>query len=562
VKQSACALLIVLAIIAPTAAQDISTPAVPLVVCDPLQRSVDALLEQVGSAIEAGDAQTALDLLSCALQIDPNNPLIYNDRGFIYDRLGSPDAAAQDFARALGLNPYSLLPRLNLAALQFAQQNYEGAYANYLFAIRVDPSRTNGAFFGAGRTLYAMQRYSEAIPYLLRAYHASDDTTTESLDGLGYAGYAFLIEARSAEAWEAFNMLTTAVGGRAVLSETLQSLIAEVESITGRPVPDTRAACGGELVNADPKNAAIAAFVQPGSDLLFADDFAGAIAQYECARALNPFDPIIHSNLGIAYDRNGDAAAAVESFNRAIAIDPYYAGGWVNRGGLRVRQGEYADAITDLNRGLLLDPDDGNGYYWRGRAYAESGRPAAAMVDWRALQVLRQLQFNQPLDAETAALLTAAESAVDLSAHLVSAAPFDGAYSVRVPADWAIQTDDTTPDQVTLTPPDSAYNLTIRLTDSQTLTGRVHSVDLIALTLAGADQGAFYGNFARIYLAGQPGWRVASVDENARPVGTAVFDIAGDLYPVFTVSSVADQAAFDAGIDALYTVMETWTLNR
>ncbi len=547
--------------VVPTSAQDISTPAVPLVVCNPLQTDVSVVLEQVGGAIEAGDATAALDLLSCALQIDPNNPLIYNDRGFIYQQLGDIDAAGQDFARALGLNPYSILPRLNLAGLQFAQQNFVGAYNNYLLAIRIDPSRTNGAFFGAGRALYSLERYGEAIPYLLRTYHASEQTTTETLDGLGYAGYAMLLEGRYDEAWDAFNMLTSAVGGRAVLSQFLQDLIAEVESLTNRPIPDAREACGQQFINVDPKNAAFSTFVEPGSELLLNGDAAGAIPLYLCARTLDPFDPIIHSNLGIAYDRNGDSESAVVAHNRAIDIDPYYAGGWINRGGLRVRVAQYDDAFNDLNRGLLLTPEDANGYYWRGIAYLDTERPVLAATDLRVLEALQLLQFNAILDEPTAVLLASAEAEIDLTAYTTTVTPPNSTYSVRVPDDWISQIDDAAPDQLVITPPDDAYTITIRLGDSATLTGRAGlSDDLMALTLAGADQGEFYGNFARIVLGVNGGWRVTSVDTAQQPIYHSVFDIEGDLYPVFQVSSSATQAAHEAGLTALYTIMETWTL--
>lgn len=72
-------------------------------------------------ALKGGDAQTAADLFSKAIQGHPDDHRYYNDRGVAYRVLGNPEKALADYTKAIQLKP-EYVPALNNRGVLYIQQ--------------------------------------------------------------------------------------------------------------------------------------------------------------------------------------------------------------------------------------------------------------------------------------------------------------------------------------------------------------------------------------------------------------------------------------------------------
>ncbi|MBA2589167.1 MAG: tetratricopeptide repeat protein [Alphaproteobacteria bacterium] len=96
--------------------------------------------------------------------------------------------------------------------------------------------------------------------------------------------------------------------------------------------------------------------IEAGNALSGQDRFAEALACYDRAAMLDPRDPVIHLNRGIALQallRYGEAVAA---YDRALALAPHFAPGWGDRGLALQNLGRLNEALDSFRRAEALDP--------------------------------------------------------------------------------------------------------------------------------------------------------------------------------------------------------------
>lgn len=82
-----------------------------------------------------------------------------------------------------------------------------------------------------------------------------------------------------------------------------------------------------------------------------------AISSYREALAINPENPVLHNQLGVAYQKTGDHEAAAEEFQKAIDIAPEMFVAYNNLGASLVMLGEYNDAVKLYQHAIKSHPD-------------------------------------------------------------------------------------------------------------------------------------------------------------------------------------------------------------
>jgi Flp pilus assembly protein TadD len=99
-----------------------------------------------------------------------------------------------------------------------------------------------------------------------------------------------------------------------------------------------------------------------------------AIDEYEKAAAVDPRNPAVFNNLGVALRDRRRLSGAVEAFERALALDPKYEKALNNLGVARFQQGEYQGAIEVLRQALRINPANVESLTNLGMIYLLAGR--------------------------------------------------------------------------------------------------------------------------------------------------------------------------------------------
>src|ERR1044071_1131488 len=87
------------------------------------------------------------------------------------------------------------------------------------------------------------------------------------------------------------------------------------------------------------------------------DQQAPAIAEYEKAVSLSPYDYRLWMSLGTAQEQSGDPVKAELALKQAVTLAPSYAYPRWFLGNLYLRNGRYNDAFAELRRAAEADPE-------------------------------------------------------------------------------------------------------------------------------------------------------------------------------------------------------------
>ncbi|MEO7966313.1 MAG: tetratricopeptide repeat protein [Gemmatimonadaceae bacterium] len=113
-------------------------------------------------------------------------------------------------------------------------------------------------------------------------------------------------------------------------------------------------------------------------------DFAGAIPSYRASLALNRAQPLALVNLGIAQSASGDKQGAIESYLAATRLNAREALAWFNLGNVYFEQGKLAEAEDGYRKAAEIDPTLSLAHFYFARALAKRGDLPRALKEVEA----------------------------------------------------------------------------------------------------------------------------------------------------------------------------------
>jgi tetratricopeptide (TPR) repeat protein len=137
---------------------------------------------------------------------------------------------------------------------------------------------------------------------------------------------------------------------------------------------------------AQPNPEAAEPFFQSGTQQAKQWQNAKAIADLDQAIRLNPNDPSLYLNRGIAHYQAGDLSKALNDYNEAIRLNSNFAEAYSNRCQLFVTQQRYDDAVTDCSRAIDLNSNLIEAYLNRGNALFGKNNLDNALQDYQKAQ--------------------------------------------------------------------------------------------------------------------------------------------------------------------------------
>ena len=104
---------------------------------------------------------------------------------------------------------------------------------------------------------------------------------------------------------------------------------------------------------------------------------------------LNPMDPGIHFNLGIALHGRGDFSAAATAYRDAIRLDPKFAAAYHNLGGLFETQFDIGAALDNYLAAVRLNPRNAVTHFALARLNLKQGNYDQAAGSYRTALTLQ-----------------------------------------------------------------------------------------------------------------------------------------------------------------------------
>jgi len=117
-------------------------------------------------------------------------------------------------------------------------------------------------------------------------------------------------------------------------------------------------------------------------------EFEGAIACFDKALEIQPYQHEAWNNRGVALGNLGRLEDAIASYDKALEIKPDFHVAWNNRGNALINLGRLEDAIASYDKALEIKPDLHEAWNNRGNALINLGRLEDAIASYdKALEI-------------------------------------------------------------------------------------------------------------------------------------------------------------------------------
>lgn len=139
-----------------------------------------------------------------ALKDDPNLSIAYTGLGMIYFQKRMMPRAKNYFVKALRINPHDIMAMELLGNITLVDEKKPEDARQLFERITAELPTYPDGFYYLGSSLFDLQRYDEAIPYLTRARDLDPKGLTKGFDAAALLGDALIKENRASEAVQAY----------------------------------------------------------------------------------------------------------------------------------------------------------------------------------------------------------------------------------------------------------------------------------------------------------------------------------------------------------------------
>ncbi|MDB9318448.1 tetratricopeptide repeat protein, partial [Nodularia spumigena] len=309
-----------------------------------------------------------------AIKLSPR-AAFYHNRGILYSEQKKWELALADYNQALQINPEAALPYNNRAILYSEQKKWELALADYTKAIQINPEYAQ-AYYNRAILYYEQKKWELA----LADYNQAIQINPEYGDAYNNRGVLY----KEQKKWE----LALADYNQAI---QINPVDADAYNNRGNLYKEQK---NWELALAD-YNQAIQinqedALPYTNRGLLYKEQkkWELALADYTQAIQINPEYADAYNNRGNLYQEQKKWELALADYTKAIQINPEYAQAYYNRGVLYYEQKKWELALADFTKAIQINPEDAKAYSNRGVLYKEQKKWELALADYnQAIQI-------------------------------------------------------------------------------------------------------------------------------------------------------------------------------
>lgn len=295
----------------------------------------------------------AADWYRKALEVEPNNAILFQKLGNAEHLAGELEQAILDLERSLELHPASPETYFSLGNVWYDMEMYDQAKAAYLQALEID-STTARYHFQLGMVYFNQEILDTALLAFKSAY------TWYPKYSLAYEFAANMLI--SQQQWaEAIDVLEQGLASAPETNVTRYWL--------GRAhVEEGNFERAAELLRGYVKRYAdnIGARYNYGLALYEIGEYEEAATQL-CSVTVHMPDLLkARLYLGRSWSALDQDSSAFAEFDTLLSMDPSYYGAWISRGDLDLKRDRYELAMTQFERAARIDPDRWEAYHRQG----------------------------------------------------------------------------------------------------------------------------------------------------------------------------------------------------
>ncbi len=287
-----------------------------------------------------------LDVLDHYPSREPTTADDYYKVGLAYLFRSAPQAAAEQFRKALELNPNHVDSLMGLAITTAQMGDREAALEHAKKALKIEPNNAK----------------------VYNTVGALSSANARSLKDLDEAEASFR---------KALSLDPNLVPSRMNLARLYISM--------GKPesaIKEYEAA-----IKLQPEK--LLAHAELARAYLYAGSLDKATEEAEKTVELSPNNPVSRATLGTMYARKGQLDKALGEFQGAIELEPTYALGYKNIGYIRLLRGSPDEAIEEYEKALSYRPNYAEAYFGLGDAYISKGEFQKAAEEYeKAIEIL------------------------------------------------------------------------------------------------------------------------------------------------------------------------------
>ncbi|MDA8030452.1 MAG: tetratricopeptide repeat protein [Alphaproteobacteria bacterium] len=391
-----------------------------------LRLQVHKLLGQADDAVEAHDYETAAELYTKAIEINPHDRQVFINRGNVYEHIGKWNLAIENYTRAIKLNPKPADAYSGRGNAYAKKGEYDLAIADFSKVIELLGSDYPGessvlAYNGRGRAYkkkgeddFAVQSFDQAIEILDKKisrepknshwHRMRGDVYVEKGEyDLAIADYTRAVVLNPWHVWAYHNrgVAYDKKGDEANASRNYSKAY-ELDSDFLWEYPDRILS----MLNREGSNDDLEELLEQAKEANAQGNFDIAIELCDKAIALDPEDSDAYYNRGIAYVERGkldsgvsldlsgrvlrlnpevirgDYELAIEDFGKAMDLGFYASKPCHSRGLAYMLKGDFDRAVADFTEAIEYNPDNADAYRDRAIAYILKGETALAIKDY------------------------------------------------------------------------------------------------------------------------------------------------------------------------------------
>jgi len=303
------------------------------------------------------DYKRAIAIYTRAIQLNPEDAEMYNNRGLVYHAQNDYNKAIADLTKAIQLNPNFAVAYYNRGNVYHSKNDNDKSIADFNSAIRIAPNFAE-AYSNRGTAYNAKKNYDKAIENYTKAIQLNP-SLSEAYSGRGLVY---------------------------ILKLDFEKAIADIETAMQINPNDPTARKSFEIIEKirqenDNKQRAVT-YSEKGTEYFVKKDYDNAIASYSEAIRLTQDNAIYYILRGIVYATKKDYDTAILDYNEAIRQNPNNEEAYFARGDAYLDKSDAGRAIVDYSKSIQLKPGFVDAYYKRGNAYLAKKDFDRAITDY------------------------------------------------------------------------------------------------------------------------------------------------------------------------------------